>query len=104
MSSVMESKTRQSNSEVEELDAFVGGSREEGGGVDELGGLKFDALVDENVEVELFDAQQAVSLLVVMAETAAASLVTCSVRSAVTEFLVEALFAALRVDFLRPSL
>jgi hypothetical protein len=89
---------------VPSLDVLVGGSIEEGGGVDELGGLEFDAFVDEDVEVELVDAQQAVSLLVVMAATAAVSLVTCAVRWAVTEFSVGALFAALRVDFLRPSL
>ena len=86
------------------LDVLVGGSREEGGGVDELGGLEVDALVDEYVEVERVDAQQAVPLLVVMAATAAASLVTFAVRSAVTEFSVGALFAALMVDFLHPSL
>jgi hypothetical protein len=69
MSSVTKSKTRQSTSEVEELDAFVGGSREDGGGFDELGGLVqaseivevvevVDALMDEHVE-ELVDAHEA---------------------------------------------
>jgi hypothetical protein len=82
-----------------------------------LGGLEFDALVDEHVEVELVEVEplgcrwaagllqpQLDCWLVVMAATAAVSLVTCAVRSAVTEFSVGALFAALRVDFLRPSL